>query len=72
MAFEDLNGDNLKDVVVAGKCSAKSAPYNENMVYVNTGKAFTTNEDANYKLSDFNKIKEITDFVRRNREIFFK
>jgi hypothetical protein len=72
VAFEDLNGDDLKDIVVAGKCSAKSAPYSENMVYVNTGKAFTTNEDANYKLSDFNKIKEITDFVRRNREIFFK
>lgn len=72
VAFEDLNDDNLKDVIVVGKCSAKTAPYNENMVYVNTGQAFTTNEDANYKLSDFKKIKEITDFVRKNKQIFFK
>ena len=72
VAFEDLNGDNLKDVAVVGKCSAKSAPYNENMIYVNTGKAFTTNEDANYKLADFKKIKEITDFAKNNQNIFFK
>jgi len=72
VAFEDLNDDNLKDVIVVGKCSAKSAPYNENMVYVNTGREFMTNEDANYKLSDFKKIKEITDFVRKNQSTFFK
>lgn len=72
VAFEDLNDDNLKDVIVVGKCSAKTAPYNENMVYVNTGREFTINEDANYNLSDFKKIKEITDFVRKNKQIFFK
>ena len=72
VAFEDLNGDNLKDVVVIGKCSAKTAPYNENMVYVNTGRDFTTNEDANSKLADFKRIKDITDFVRKNQQIFFK
>ena len=72
VAFEDLNADNLKDVVVVGKCSAKSAPYNENMVYVNTGKAFTTSEDANYKLSDFTKMKEIIDFVKENKQMYFK
>ncbi len=71
-AFEDLNDDNLKDVIVAGKCSAKSAPYSENMVYANTGKNFTTDETANSKLADFKRIKEITDFVRKNRQIFFK
>lgn len=72
VAFEDLNGDDLKDIIVVGKCSAKSAPYNENMVYVNTGRAFTTDENANYKLADFKKIKEISQFVRENPEIFFK
>ncbi len=71
-AFEDLNNDNLKDVIVAGMCSAKSAPYSENMIYVNTGKAFTTDENANYKLADFKRIKDITDFVRKNQQIFFK
>ncbi len=71
-AFDDLSGDNLKDIIVAGKCSAKTAPYNENMVYVNTGKAFTTDENANYKLADFDKIKDISSFVKNNRNIFFK
>ena len=72
VAFEDLNGDNLKDIVVVGKCSAKTDDYNENMVYVNTGKAFTTNEDANYKISDFTKIKDIADYVKKNKQVFFK
>ena len=72
VAFEDLNADNLKDIVVAGKCSAKNAPYNENMVYVNTGNEFTTDENANLKLNDFKKIKEITDFAKANQQIFFK
>ncbi|HEX8290078.1 MAG TPA: hypothetical protein VF556_19010 [Pyrinomonadaceae bacterium] len=72
VAFEDLNDDNLEDVIVVGKCSAKSGPYNENVVYVNTGRDFTTDEEANSKLNDFKRIKEISDFVRRNRQIFFK
>lgn len=72
VAFEDLNGDNLKDIIVAGKCSAKSAPYNENMIYVNTGKTCTTDETANYKLADFDKIKDIISFAKNNRNIFFK
>jgi hypothetical protein len=71
VAFQDLNGDNLTDVVVAGMCSAKSAPYSENMVYVNTGRDLTTDRDANYKLNDFKKIKDISDFVKRNKEQFF-
>jgi hypothetical protein len=72
VAFEDLNGDNLKDVIVVGKCSAKSDDYNENTVYVNTGKAFTTDENANYKISDFTKIKDVADYVRKNKQEFFK
>lgn len=71
VVFEDLNNDNLKDIAVVGKCQEKSAPYNENMIYVNTGKAFITKEDANYKLAEFKKIKEITDFAKSNQIIFF-
>ena len=72
VSFQDLNNDNLKEVIVVGKCSTKGGPYNENMVYINTGKAFIARPDGNNKLSDFTKIKEITDFVQDNKEIFFK
>lgn len=72
VAFQDLNEDGLTDIIIAGMCSAKTAPYSENMVYVNKGKEFTTNEDANYTLEKFKKIKDITDFVKQNREQFFQ
>lgn len=71
VAFRDLNHDGLADVIVVGKCTAKQADYNENMVYVNTGKGFTTREDGNNKLGDLKTIKEITDFVDDNQQIFF-
>ena len=72
VSFQDLNGDGLTDIIVVGKCSAKTAPYNENVFYVNTGKAFVTDETANYKLADFKKAGEIADFVKRNQKLFFK
>lgn len=72
IAFQDLNEDGLTDVIIAGMCSAKTAPYSENMVYVNKGKEFATNEDANYTLENFKKIKDIADFVKQNREQFFQ
>ena len=72
VAFQDLDEDGLTDVIIAGMCSAKTAPYSENMVYVNKGKEFTTSEDANYTLEKFKKIKDIADFVKRNKEQFFQ
>lgn len=72
VAFQDLNTDGLTDVIVAGMCSAKTAPYSENMVYVNTGKDFKTDTNANYKLQDFKKISEIANFVKNNQGVFFK
>ena len=71
VSFQDLNNDNLTDIIVVGKCSGKSGSYNENVVYVNTGTTFMTDEDANYKLSDFQKTGEISDFVKRNKQLFF-
>jgi hypothetical protein len=71
VAFQDLNADGLTDVVIAGMCSAKASPYSENMVYVNTGRDFATSPEANSKLNDFRKIKDISDFVKRNQEQFF-
>ncbi len=72
VAFQDLNEDGLTDVIIAGMCSAKTAPYSENMVYVNKGKEFATSEDANYTLEKFKKIKDIADFVKQNQEQFFQ
>jgi hypothetical protein len=72
VSFVDLNEDELKDIIVAGMCGAKAGAYSENIVYANTGDSFRTNEDANYKLADFKRIKEIENFVRRNRQLFFK
>ena len=72
VTFQDLDEDGLTDVVIAGMCSAKTAPYSENMIYVNKGKEFTTNEEANYTLEKFKKIKDIIDFVKRNKEQFYQ
>jgi hypothetical protein len=72
VSFQDLNADGLTDVIAVGKCSAKTAPYNENVLYVNTGKAFVTDENANYKLADFKKASDAADFVKRNQQLFFK
>jgi hypothetical protein len=72
VSFVDLNRDQLKDIIIVGMCGAKAGPYNENLVYANTGEGFKTNEDANYKLNDFKKIREIENFVRRNQKLFFK
>lgn len=71
VGFQDLNADGRIDVIVAGKCSARTAPYNEHMVYVNNGRSFTTNMDANTRLSEFSTVKDIAEFVRQNQAMFF-
>ena len=71
VAFEDLNGDNLTDIIVVGSAGAKSGSVSTNQVYANSGRDFTTDPDANMKLDDFTKISEIKNFVNKNRKIFF-
>jgi hypothetical protein len=70
VSFQDLNEDKLTDIIVAGKCGAKSGEIIGNEVFINTGTDFYTNTEANDKLETFSKIKEIADFVRKNQEIF--
>ena len=72
VAFQDLNDDASMDIIVIGKCSGKSATYNENMVYVNTGREFTTDAEANLKASDHETIATVSRFVRQNKRLFFK
>ncbi len=71
VAFPDLNGDKRNDVVVVSKCQAKERSYNENTVYINDGKGFTTREDANTQLGEFTTVKQVIDFVGENRSMFF-
>lgn len=72
VAFEDLNEDQLTDIIVVGKCSGKSSPYNENMLYRNTGKDFTTDTTANAKLADLKRTKDIAEFAKNNKQTFFR
>lgn len=71
VGFEDLNADNLVDIIVAGKCQAKMGDYTENAVYANTGKAFTTSDDANAEIVELTTVKAIADHVRKNPSEFF-
>lgn len=72
VSFEDVNNDKLKDIIVIGKCGAKSDAYNENMVYINTGKDFKVNKDANMEMMDFTKISQVKDYVEEHQESFAK
>ena len=71
VSFQDLNDDKKTDVIVVSKCQAKSNEYNENTVYINDGKGFTTRDDANIQLGEFKSIKQVVDFVKENRSMFF-
>ncbi len=71
VAFEDLNGDNLIDIIVVGSAGAKSGSVYTNQVFTNTSQDFYTDSDANMKLDDFTKISEIKNFVKKNKDIFF-
>ena len=71
VSFQDLNDDKKTDVIVVSKCQAKMGDYNENSVYVNDGKGFTTREDANTRLSEFKSIRQVADFVKENKSMFF-
>ena len=71
VSFQDLNADKRSDVIVIGKCSGKSATYNENSVYINDGQGFTTRDDANMALGEFSTIRQVADFVKEKRSMFF-
>lgn len=72
VAFEDLNKDSLIDIIVAGKCGAKSGEVIGNEVFANNGEGFDTNVAGNDELEKFNTIKEIAQFVKANENLFFR
>ena len=71
VSFQDLNADKRKDVAVIGKCSGKSDTYFENSVYINDGRGFNTREDANTRLNEFGTARQVADFVKENKAMFF-
>lgn len=71
VSFQDLDADGLKDIIVISKCQAKVGDFNENTVYMNNGKGFTTREDANTQLGELTSIKQVVDFVKENPSMFF-
>lgn len=72
VAFQDLNNDELKDIVVVGKCGAKAGQIQGNEVFANNGKGFDTDVKGNDALEDFKTVKEISNFVKKNQKLFFK
>jgi hypothetical protein len=70
VTFEDINADRLKDIIVIGKCGAKSGAYNENMVYINTDEGFKINKEANMEMMDFTKTSEIKEYIDSHRNDF--
>lgn len=72
VSFQDLNADGLQDIVVIGTCGAKSGQINANEFYANTGTDFKTNTPGNDKLEDFKTVKDVANFVKTNKELYFK
>lgn len=70
-SFKDLNADGLTDIVIAGSCLGAKSGYPANAIFVNNGKDFTTNGEANQKLENFKKLSEIEAFVKNNQKLFF-
>ncbi|MBX7054637.1 MAG: FG-GAP repeat protein [Pyrinomonadaceae bacterium] len=71
VSFKDLNGDGKTDIIMAGSCLAAKDSYPSNAVYVNSGKTFTTDADANSKLNELKSVKAIEDYVTSHLKSFF-
>jgi hypothetical protein len=71
VSFKDLNGDGKTDIIMAGSCLAAKDSYPSNAVYVNNGKTFTTDADANSKLNELKSAKAIEDYVTSHLKTFF-
>ena len=70
VGFRDINDDGLTDIVIAGKCGAKAGPVVTNEIQMNDGRGFYSKVASNDKLKNFTTVKEITDFARKNKQLF--
>ena len=71
VSFKDLNGDGKTDIIMAGSCLGAKDSYPSNAVYANNGKRFTTDAEANSKLSELRSAKAIEDYVSSHMKSFF-
>lgn len=71
VSFKDLNADGKTDVIMAGKCLGARDSYPANAVYANTGRGFSTDDEANNKLESLKTAAQIEAYVKRNLKEFF-
>lgn len=71
VGFEDLNGDNKIEVIIAGKCLGNKDSYPMNAVYENHNDDFRTFRSQNEKLDNLKTVRQIIDYVKKNRNQFF-
>ncbi|HQZ82921.1 MAG TPA: hypothetical protein PLR83_06850 [Pyrinomonadaceae bacterium] len=71
LSFDDLNKDGQTDVIMSGRCLGAKDSYPTNAIFVNVGKGFSTNEEANAELDDLENIQQIRTFVGKNLKRFF-
>lgn len=71
VGFEDLNGDGKTEVVIAGRCLGAKDSYPSNAVYLNIRDDFQINPEQSRLIENFKTVKEISAFVRKNKNKFF-
>ena len=71
VGFEDLNGDGRKEVIIAGSCLGAKDSYPANAVYQNINDDFRTYANQNENLSNLKTVKQIADYVKKNKDKFF-
>jgi len=71
VGFEDLNADGKTEVIIAGSCLGAKDSYPQNAVYLNLNDDFKTFNTSNSKLENLKTVKEISDYVKKNKNQFF-
>lgn len=71
VGFEDLNGDGKIEVIIAGKCLGAKDSFQMNALYTNVRDDFQIAQDGNRTLDQFNSVKQISAYVKKNKGNFF-
>lgn len=71
VGFEDLNADGKTEVIIAGSCLGAKDSYPQNAVYLNLNDDFKTFAGSNQSLENLKTVKEISEYVKKNKNKFF-